>query len=167
MNPALLGWILLFVIPHVLFNQLFIARAMPRFSKAVLEATGRNTGEMSAIITSADVAALYDAQGFFLKRFEDSSRNLFAAKMRIHTRKAIGEGIVPLFGLGGYLALLIVCSGWIADGQLSFGDLTAAFQYRGGVLVGSFMLINCMINIQASMAGIRRINETLYTETEE
>jgi hypothetical protein len=45
--------------------------------------------------------------------------------------------------------------------------LTAAFQYRGGVLVGSLILINCLVSIQASMAGIRRLNETMLEKTEE
>jgi len=57
--------------------------------------------------------------------------------------------------------LLIVCDKWIANGQLTFGDLTAAFQYRGGVLKGALMLINSLISIQASMAGIKRLNGTM------
>jgi len=85
----------------------------------------------------------------------------------MRARKALSAGILPLFGLSGYLTLLIVSSGWIADGRFTFGDLTAAFSYRGGVLQGSLMLINCLISIQTSMAGIRRLNETIAEKTEE
>jgi len=165
-NPAVFGWVILFVIPHILISQLLIARAMPGLNRQSLEATARNTGELTALITCADVAALYDGQAYLLKRFEESSLDLLKAKMRIVRRNALGAAILPLFGLGGYLVLLIVSSGWIANGQLTFGGLTAAFQYRGGVLVGSLMLINCLITIQASMAGIRRINETMSDQTE-
>jgi ABC-type multidrug transport system fused ATPase/permease subunit len=96
-----------------------------------------------------------------MRRFEKSSRDLFRANMKIHIRNALGAGILPLFGLSGYLTLLVVSSGWIAAGQLTFGDLTAAFQYRGGVLLGSLMLMNSIVSLNANLAGIRRLNETM------
>ena len=166
-NPSVFGWVILFVVPHILINQLLIARAMPKLSKKSLEATAKNTGELTALITCADTAALYDGHDYLLKRFEESSLELLKAKMRIIKRSALGAAILPLFALSGYLVLLIASSSMIASGQLTFGDLTAAFQYRGGVLVGSLMLINCLISIQASMAGIRRLAETMSEETEE
>ena len=82
--------------------------------------------------------------------------------MRICKKNALNAGIVILFALGGYFVLLIVGGNWIAGGSMTFGDLTGAFQYRMGLVVGSNMLINCLISIQASMAGIRRINDTMY-----
>lgn len=166
LNPAVLGWVLLFVVPHIIVSQLLIARAMPDMNKKSLEAAAKNTGELTALITCADIAALYDSHGYFMKRFEKSSLALFRANIKIHARSALNSGILPLFGLSGYLILLIVSSGWIADGIFTFGDLTAAFQYRGGVLVGSIMLINCFISIQSSMAGIKRLNETMDEKTE-
>ena len=165
LNPAVFGWILLFVIPHILFSHFFIARAMQGLNKKSLEATAKNTDELTALITCADVAALYDGYGYLLKRFEKSSLDLFRSNMKIRTRNALSAGILPLFGLGGYLTLLVVGSGWIAGGRLTFGDLTAAFELRGGVLLGSLTLINCLISIQASMAGVRRLNETMAEKT--
>ena len=166
-NPAVLGWVLIFVVPHIIFSQFFIAKAMPGLNKKSLEATAVNTGEMAAFITCADVAVLYDSQDYLMNRFEQSSLDVLRANMKIRARGALSAGALPLFGLGGYLILLIVSSSWIAGGYLSFGDLAAAFQYRGGVLVGSMMLINCMISIQGSMAGIRRINQTMSEKVKE
>ena len=162
MNADMFGWVMLFVVPHIVANQWLFARGMPELHKKSLEATAKNTGELNALITCADVAALYDGHEYLLKRFERSSLDLMRANMNIIKKNALSSAILPLFGLSGYLILLIISSGWIASGHLTFGDLTAAFQYRGGVLVGSLMLINCLIAIQASMAGIRRLNETLY-----
>ena len=165
-NPAVFGCVMLFVVPHIAISQLLIARAMPGLNQKILEATAKNTSEMTALITCADIAELYDCKDYLVKRFEKSSLDLYRANMKTRARNALSAGILPLFGLGGYLTLLIVSSGWIADGQLTFGDLTAAFTYRGGVLVGSLMLINCIISIQASMAGIRRLNATMSQKTE-
>jgi ABC-type multidrug transport system fused ATPase/permease subunit len=167
MNPAILGWVLLFVVPHIAFNQLLIARAMSGLNKRSIEATAKNTSEMTALVTCADVAALYDAQEYLMNRFEQSSRALWKANMKIRARNALSAGILPFFGLGGYLTLLVVSSAWIAGGGFTFGDLTAAFSYRGGILVGSMTLISCMISIQASVAGVRRLNETMAEKTEE
>jgi len=167
LDTAVFGWILLFVIPHIAFSQLLIARAMPGFNKKSLAAMAQNTDELTTLVTCADIAALYDGQEYFMKRFEKSSRDLLQANMKMHARNALGAGVLPLFGLGGYLTLLIVSSRWIAEGRLTFGDLTAAFSYRGGVLLGALMLINSLISIQAGMAGIRRLNVTLAEETEE
>ncbi len=96
-----------------------------------------------------------------MKRFEQSSLALWRANLRIRTRNALGAGILPLFGLGGYLIFWLVSSRPIANGYFTLGDLTAAFQYRGSVLAGSLMLMNCLISIRASMAGMKRLNETM------
>jgi ABC-type multidrug transport system fused ATPase/permease subunit len=158
---------MLFVVPHFLTSQFFVVRHMQKLNKESLEATAKNTGEMTALITCADVALLYDGQDYLMKRFEKSSLELLRAKMKIWKRNSLNAVIAILpFGLPGYLILLIVSGAWIAQGQLTFGDLTAAFQYRLGVLIGANMLINCIVSIKASMAGIQRINETVYEKTE-
>jgi len=167
MNLTVFYLVLLFVIPHIVLSQLFIARAMPALNKKVLETLALNSGDFAAIITCADTAILYDGQEFLLKRFKNSSLQLMRANMKIKFRNAAGAGILPLFGLGGYLALLAVCGKWIAAGNFSFGDLTAAFQYRGGILVGSMMLVNSLVSIKASTAGINRINDLMSEKTED
>lgn len=166
-HPEMFGLVLLFSIPHIAVSQLLIARAMPELNKKSLEATAANTGELTALITCADIASLYDAQDYLLKRFEKSSLKLFRANMKIRNRNALGAAILPLFGMGGCLVLMIVGSRWIANGNLTVGGLTAAFRYRGGVLSGSMMFINSMVSLGASMAGIKRINETLGEKAEE
>ena len=167
-NPAVFGWVMVFVIPHIITSQFLVARVMPKLNKISLEATAKNTSELTAIMTCADIAALYDGQDLLMKRFEESSLKLRRIKMKICSRNALNGAIAVLpFGLSGYLILLIASSGWIANGYLTFGDLTATFQYRLGILIGSMMFINCIISIQASMAGIRRINETMSEKMEE
>ena len=166
MNPAAFGWIMVFVIPHILVSQFLIAKAMPELNKKCLEAAAANASEVTSLITCADVAVLYDAHDFLMKRFKKSSLNLLRANMDVRAKNALSAAILPLFGLSGYLTLLIVAGGWIANGELTFGDLTAAFQYRGGVLTGAIMLINSLIAISASMASIRRLNATMSEETE-
>lgn len=161
MSPAIFLLVMLFVIPHILVSQLAFARAMPALKRRSLEAAGANAGDLGAIITCADLSYLYGGREYLMARFEKSSLELMRANLRMARRSAGSAAVLPLFGLGGYLALLAVSAGWIAGGALSFGDLTAAFQYRGGVLVGAMTLINSLIPIMASTAGMKRLNETI------
>lgn len=165
-NPAIFGLVILFVIPHIFISQVCIARSMTALTKKSLEATAKNTNDLNTFITCADTINLYDAENFVMKRFEESSLQLRNANMKKQHRNVIGSAILPLFGTGGYLLILIISSSWISTGQMSFGELTAAFQYRGGVLIGSMMLINCIISIKESMVSIHRVNETLEMKSE-
>ena len=165
-NPVIFGWVMLFILPNIIINQLFIARVMTRLNKKSLEAIAVNTGELASLITCSDIIKIYDSQDYLLKRFEESSLRLFKAKMRIVKRNSFGDAVLPLFALSGFLVLLIISGDWITSGSLTFGDLTAAFQFRGGILKSSNMFINCMISIQGSMAGIKRINDIMEEKTE-
>ena len=158
-NAALL--VVLSVLPHVWLNQMLVARKAAALRKRSQEAAAENLSDMNLFIVCADTAKLYDACGFLGRRFQKSSWTLMRNNFKIHFRKALGNAMVPLFSLGGYLLLLYVGSGLIAAGRLDFGGLTALMQYRGGFLKGIFMLIACIVSMKEGMAGIRRVNETI------
>ncbi|NLC69424.1 MAG: ABC transporter ATP-binding protein [Clostridiaceae bacterium] len=167
MNPGIFGLIIAFVIPHVLLSQLCIARPVTCLAMDVQEAVAKNTTDMNALVTCADIAMLYDAREFLLKRFEESSLEIRRVNMKIQYRRAMGSGLLPLTGMGGYLVILLAGGSWIAAGSTTFGELTAAFQYRGGMLIGSMMLINSLMNIKTALAGVKRVNETMHITLEE
>jgi ABC-type bacteriocin/lantibiotic exporter with double-glycine peptidase domain len=160
-NPSFFGVTVLFVVPNMLISQFIIARPMTSLALDVQEATAENTTDLNTIVTCADTAAIYDAQVFLLKRFEESSLKLRKASMKMRRQAALGSGMLPLVGMGGYLVMLLIGGKMIAAGKIDFGTLTAAFQYRGGILVGSMMFVNSLINIKATMAGVKRINDTM------
>ena len=167
MNPAIFALVLLFVVPHILLSQRFIARPMTDLARRAQEDTAANTTDLNTIVTCAETALLYDAQGYLLGRFEQSSLRLRRANMAMRLRGALGGGLLPLLGMSGYLIILLAGGRWIAEGSLTFGALTAAFQYRGGVLIGMMMALNSIVNCRASLAGIKRVNETLSEPVEE
>jgi ABC-type multidrug transport system fused ATPase/permease subunit len=164
MHRGLLALTLLFVLPHIALSQGLVARAMPGLKTRSLEAMQVNAGDLNAMVTCLDVAALYDGQGYLLDRFEASSKALYRANVRLHLRGALNEGLLPLFGIAGYLVLLMAGGAWIARGQMSFGELTAALQVRGGVLSGARMLGMSLSGVMASYAGIRRVAATMEEE---
>lgn len=167
MNPAILGLILLFVIPHLLLVQLVLARPMTGLSLSIQQATDRCTAGLQPMVECASTAILYDAREFLLDRFRQSSLRLLRENLRLRHRAALGGALLPLLGMGGYLLLLYVGGGWIAAGKLTFGELVAAFQYRGGVLLGAMMLASSLMNMKTALAGVRRVNETMAIPVEE
>ncbi len=167
MNPVIFGLIMMFVIPHMLISQLFVAKHMTNLALKVQAAAARNTTDMNSIITCADTAILYNAQGFLLSRFEESSLKLRKENMKMRLRSAIGSGLLPLTGMSGYLVVLLIGGSLISAGTMTFGELTAAFQYRGGMLAGSVLLMNSLINIKTALAGVKRVNETMSMAAED
>lgn len=166
-NPFILGLVILFLVPHLLISQLFIAKPMTAYAIKSQEATANNTTDMNAFITCADTAIIYDGWRFLLNQFEESSLNLHKSNMKIKRRRAIYDALLPIMGMGGYLTVLLIASTQISSGHMSFDELTAVFQYRVGLLTGSLMLTNCLISIKTSLAGVRRVNETMHIKLEE
>lgn len=149
-----------FAFPHVLLNQLFVARKAAALRKRSQEAAAKNLSDINLFIVCADTAKSYDAYGFLVRKFQSSSKKLMRVNCGIHFRKALGNAMIPFFSLGGYLLILYAASGMIAAGRMDFGGLTAFMQYRSGFLKGIFMLIACMISMSEGLAGVRRVNET-------
>jgi ABC-type multidrug transport system fused ATPase/permease subunit len=166
-SPMMFGLVILFAAPHLLISQLAVVRPMTRLAADVQEAMAENTSDMDTVIACADTALVYDAQGFLLERFEKSSLNVMRKSMRLHRRRALGNGLIPLMGISGYLALLLAGGSRIAGGAMAFGSLIAVLQYRVGFLKSLNMFLNSMTNIKTAMAGVKRVCETMSIVPEE
>ena len=64
-------------------------------------------------------------------------------------------------GMCGYLVILLIGGSRVQAGNITFGELAAAFQYRWS-LKSTMMFINSFINIKASQAGIKRQRNNVY-----
>jgi ABC-type multidrug transport system fused ATPase/permease subunit len=166
MSPEIFGLVILFVMPHILANY-FITKPIPEIWRTSLGHSAQNVTDFNAMITCADIAILYDAQGFLMKRFEESSLNIRKENMKIRRRFTLDGGLASLFGMSGYLILLLIGKDWIHAGVMTFGILTAAFQYRGGIIAGSGAVITGFRQIQSSMPGINMVNEIMNIPPEE
>lgn len=165
-SPAALGLTWLFVAPHLLLTRL-LARPVKDLSAGAQAAAAANASAMDALIACADTARLYDAHGLLLRRFEESSRALMRANLRVQRQGALSACLTPLLGLGGFLVLLLAGAGWIASGAMTLGGLMAVLQMRGGVIAGGMTLSACLVNIRSAMAGVTLLRQTLDMEAEE
>lgn len=158
---AMLGVVLLFTVPHVLINQLFLARPMRALNAAVMRETAEASSRLSDLVDCALPIRANAAEGWMLSRFEEANESLRKACMRVRLRSALGKGLMVIMGLGGYLAAILLGSWAISAGKYDFGQLTALLQLRGGVIKGAMMGVNSILAIRAYAASADRICEML------
>lgn len=165
-SPAAFAITSVFSAAHILTVHFALTRRVSHIKRDSLEASAKNAEALGAIITCADIAAIYAASEFLLDRFEQKSLCVKAYNMKIALRESLNAALSQFIGLSGYLAVLIFGSLRLGTGGLSFGGLTAAFQFRLGVVIGSSMFVNSLANVKTALAGVRRLNETVNIQTE-
>lgn len=158
-NTTLMFITLLFVIPHVVVNRELVYTKVARLMEQSQEYVERNVTCFAAFITCADIVSLYDAKDFVMEAYEESSIEIVRSNLRIHKKRAINSLVIPLFGMGGYIVILLLGLVMIRRNVLTFGTLTAALQYRGAILMGTMLFINSMTEIRTNAVGLRRMEE--------
>lgn len=159
-NTTLTFFTLLFVIPHVVVNRKLVYTKVAKLMEQSQEYVERNVTCFSTFITCADIVSLYDAKDFVMEAYENSSIEIVRSNLRIHRKKAINNLVIPLFGMSGYIVILLLGLVMIRGNVLTFGTLTAALQYRGAILMGTMLFINSMTEIRTNAVGLRRMEET-------
>lgn len=159
-NTTLTFFTLLFVIPHVAVNRKLVYTKVAKLMEQSQEYVERNVTCFSTFITCADIVSLYDAKDFVMEAYENSSIEIVRSNLRIHSKRAINNLVIPLFGMGGYIVILLLGLVMIRRNVLTFGTLTAALQYRGAILMGTMLFINSMTEIRTNAVGLRRMEET-------
>ncbi|HKM34841.1 MAG TPA: ABC transporter transmembrane domain-containing protein [Lachnospiraceae bacterium] len=161
MNLKIFFIVMSFVIPHVILNWFVVAKPMTDLQEKVLQAKGRMNTILSSMITMADTAVLYDAKPMLIRSYRRESREVMQLKMVMTLKNAFGSALILLFGLMGYLVLLLYSGGAIASGNMLFGELIAITKLQSGILMGLFMGIRSSVHIRMNLAGLHRINELL------
>lgn len=156
---SVVTWML--ILPQLLIHDRIVIKAIPKLKEKSQDALSENTSAVQPFITEADIILLYDAGEFMMKKCNESSRKLMRINMKIHVRNALSEACMRLFGIGGYLIILLIGYGLIYNGEMAFSDVVYCFQVRGSVLAGISMLITCLSNLKANAVCIKRINHTL------
>ena len=163
-SPLLLAVELAVLVPHVLLRQGFVVRPMERLSKEAQETMEHATVYLETTVECADTIRLYGADALLLERYRESSLSIVKARLRSNVRKTLGELLQMLLGRGGYLLLFCLGCEMISTGKLDFGTLTEAFQYRGGMLMGSMMWLNSYAEVRKNSVGLKRTEEIYGTE---
>lgn len=151
-------WLLIF--PQLLINYKIILEAVPKLKEESQNSLSENTSAIKPLITDADMILLYDAGELMLRTCDEASRKLMKINMKIHVRSALSDVVMRLFGMGGYLIILLLGYRFIYNGAMAFSDVVYCFQVRGAVFEGVLMLITCLNNLRANSVCIKRVNDT-------
>ncbi len=152
-------WI--FIVLQLLMNRKIVLAAIPKLKEEAQNSMSENTSAIKPLITDADTILLYDAAGLMLKNCEENSRKLKKINMKLHVRNAFSDVCMHLFGIGGYLAILLMGYRFISEGSMAFSGLIYCFQIRYSVIAGMRMLITCLNNLKINSVCIRRIHGIL------
>lgn len=113
------------------------------------------------LITDAEAIAIYDAGEMMLKKWEGDSRRLMKINRKMQLCRGLGDLLSRLFGIGGYLALLLTGFAMVSGGTMTFSSLVYCSQIRGGILSGLLMLMTCVSNIKENAVCAKKVNESL------
>lgn len=163
-SPVLLCAELAVLLPHVLLRQAVVVRPMEQRMKKAQECTEQTMLYLSTAVECVDTVQLYGAGELLLNQYEESSLRMVKARMQMNLRKALGELLLPIFGQGSYLLLFFLGCEMMQAGQLDFGTLTAAFQYRGAMLMASMMLLRSLAEAKRNSVGLKRMEEVYGTD---
>lgn len=163
-SPLLLVAELAVLLPHVILRQAFVVRPMERMTKEVQQSTEQATMYLATTVECADTVRLYGADVMLYERYRENSLNIVKARLRINLRRTLGELLQFLLARGGYLLLFYLGCEMITTGRIGFGTLTAALQYRGGMLMGAMLFLNSFTEVKKNSVGLRRMEEIYGTE---
>lgn len=152
------------LVPHVVMRQRLVVRPMEQLTEEAQEAMEHATVFLATTVESGDTLRLYEADGLLLERYGESSLAVVKARLGCNLRKTIGELLQMLLSRGGYLLLFCFGCEMISAGKFDFGTLTEAFQYRGGMLLGSMMWLNSFAEVKKNSVGLKRMEEIYGTE---
>ncbi len=150
-------WI--FIVLQLFINHKTVLEKIPKLKEESQNSLSENTSSIKPLITDADTILLYDAAELMLKNCEENSRKLLKINMKIHVKNALSNVYMRLFGIGGYLAVLLMGYRFICEGTMAFSDLIYCFQVRSSVMAGTLMLITCLNNLKINSVSIRRIHD--------
>ena len=160
-NLLLFGVTWIFVLPQLLINDKIVLGAVPKLKEKSQIAMSENTSAIKPLITEAETILLYDVRELMMKNCDENSRRLVKINMKMHVRNALSRMSMSLFGIGGYLAILLIGYGLIDIGTMAFSDVVYCFQVRGSVLTGMLMFVTCINNLRVNSVCVKRVNDIL------
>ncbi|MDE7131068.1 MAG: hypothetical protein K2O65_04615 [Lachnospiraceae bacterium] len=150
-----------FILLQLFVNYKTVLEAVPKLKEESQNAMAENTSAIKPLITDADTILLYDAEEMMMKKCEENSRKMMKINMKIHVRSALSDVGMRLFGIGGYLVILLMGYGFIPSGTMAFSDVVYCFQVRGSVMAGVFMFVTCFNNLKTNSVCVKRVCDIL------
>ena len=160
-SPKLFLLVIAFVIPHVCLSTFVIAPMQYKIQSKIQKKAAELTDLFTSYINMEEIIHLYNASDFLKRKMEIKNNELKKLNVQKAVYSAAGQFLMPLFGLSGYLVIMLTGGSMIAAGTLTYATLLYVCQLRGGILPASIMIINSAINIKENMVSMYRVQEII------
>ena len=125
---------------------------------------GRMYGLISELYSTHDMVLAYSASEKNKEVFDNINESLRASGFRSEVTMGLLPAIMHFFGNLGYVAVCIVGSVMVIDGEITIGVVVAFILYVKMFMGPLDMIANSLGNMQAAAAGAERIEEFLSSE---
>lgn len=160
-NLKLFLIVIAFVIPHIALSTFVIAPLQYKIQGKIQEKTAELTNLYNSYIVMEDIVHLYNASSFLQGKMDVLNDELRRLNVKKAGCAALSAMLLPLFGLSGYLTLMLTGGSMVAAGSLTYAVLLYVCQLRGGILPASLMVINSAVNIKTNSVSLKRIEPLL------
>ena len=142
----------------------FVINHTQKYYRSQQRNIGNMYGLVSELYSTHDVVLAYSATEVNKKKFDEINESLRASGFRSEITMGLLPAIMNCIGNLGYVAVCIVGSMMVINGQTTIGVVVAFILYVKMFMGPLDMISNSMGNIQAAGAGAERIDDFLSME---
>jgi ATP-binding cassette subfamily B protein len=141
-----------------------VVRRTQKYYRHQQKNIGRMYGLISEMYSAHDVVLAYSASELNKEKFDEINESLRASGFRSEITMGLLPAIMSFVSNLGYVAVCIIGSVMVIEGQITIGVVVAFILYVKMFMGPLDMIANSLGNIQAAGAGAERINEFLSEE---
>ncbi|MCR4930133.1 MAG: hypothetical protein K5988_09085 [Lachnospiraceae bacterium] len=152
------------LLPFFFLNVMVISRKITFFKERAKKSLVKYTDWIEVSLKEKSLLSVYDAKEFVYEKIEKQSLNILKENMKAHNRMCICNALYAFSGMLGYLLLLFRGSDIIEEDKTDLAGLTKMTQYRSETVRSVNCIYSSVNNMNASIVGVRRINEIIGGE---
>ena len=144
--------------------SIFIVKHTQKYYRAQQTNIGSMYGLISEMYSAHDIVMAYSATDINKKHFDEINDSLMVSGFRSEITMGILPAVMAFIGNLGYVAVCIIGSMMVIEGQITIGVVVAFILYTRMFMGPLDMISGSLGNIQAAGAGAERVKEFLESD---
>ena len=144
--------------------SIIIVKYTQKYYRAQQANIGNMYGLISEMYSAHDIVMAYSAAEINKKHFDEINESLMVSGFRSEITMGILPAVMKFIGNLGYVAVCIIGSMMVIEGQITIGVVVAFILYTRMFMGPLDMIAGSLGNIQAAGAGAERVKEFLESD---
>ncbi|MDR2932437.1 MAG: ABC transporter ATP-binding protein/permease, partial [Oscillospiraceae bacterium] len=161
-----LGIILVLMMPVIALITSWFQNRILRYNRKVRQTNSLITGAFNEGINGARTSKTLVIEDINSREFGDLTGKMYRASVRAASLGAVYMPIILFFGVIGVALILVNGSGFVLDGSMKFGTLSAMISYAIGIFEPIQNMARIFSEAVATQANIERVTSLLEREPE-